>query len=190
MLTKLPFLLLCVFLLACSSRSRTLSLPLPKTSAAGMKTPKLILPEEADEGMKTAASAFHAYANSDEFYDYVRGHVKGLEAGNENDLEVAITKYRSCLSTHEPITIVLKKYSLKNRSKVLGGWRKTYLAQNLFKELNPIERAAHWVHELTHACGFTHFENDIAAYPAIKRSWPYQVGNAFRDFLREKTSGP
>jgi hypothetical protein len=173
-----------VFVSACATRE--VKVPLPVKPLSGLKTPKLILPKDADPDMRSAERVFHAYANSDEFYQYVRKTVTELEAGNENDVERAITKYRSCLGSHAPVSIVYKNYSLKNANRVIGGWRDSYIAQNRYKELNAIDRAAHWVHELTHACGFTHIDNDIVIHPSIQRSWPYQVGNAFRDFIQDK----
>jgi hypothetical protein len=178
----ISFLLFILF--SCSSH--TIIIPPPKNQEAGMKTPTLILPDDSDKTMIAAATVFSQYANSDEFYAYVKKEVQGLEGGNETNVDVAIHKFRTCLAEREPIKIVWKKYSSKNVGRVIGGWRKTYLAQNPFKELNVIDRASHWIHEISHACGFTHVENDIMKYPVIKRSWPYQVGFKFHDFLETK----
>lgn len=161
-------------------------IPPPKSVSHDWKTPTLILPENADQDMLLAAKIFGEYANSDEFYSFLKKTVSSLDGGNESDLDTAIRNYRRCLNVHAPIEIVLKRYSLKNRSIVIGGWRKTYLAQNDFKKLDPVERASHWIHEISHACGFTHVENDIKAYPIIKQSWPYVVGRTFKEFLLEK----
>jgi hypothetical protein len=112
--------------------------------------------------------------------------VTKLEGGNENNLQLAISKYRGCLQSHGPVPIVYQDYPGMERTRVIGGWRKNVMAQNRYKELNAIDRAAHWVHELTHACGFTHYENDIVLHPIIKKSWSYQVGNAFKSFIEAK----
>ena len=133
--------------------------------------------------MKTAARAFTAYANSDAFYSYVKKNVKDLEAGNVNDVDEAIKIYRSCLDTLPPVRIELQTYTLKKHARTIGGWSKTFLAQNIDKELSPIDRAAHYVHELSHACGLTHFDNDIVAHSSIRASFPYQIGEAFKEFL-------
>lgn len=173
-------------LLLSSCATHEVRIPLPPATVSALRTPRLILPRNADGDMVSAEKVFHAYANSDEFYVYVRRTVKTLAGGNETNVEAAITRYRSCLSTHAPVPIVFKNYSGRSSTRVIGGWRKNYLAQNRLKEMNAIDRAAHWVHELTHACGFTHVDNDIVLRPEIKKSFPYQIGNAFRDFVEAK----
>lgn len=181
---KLFFVYCTLQLIACSSHP--LKIRPPANQHPGMRTPTLLLPEDADEHMVEAAKVFGQYANSDEFYAYLRKNVTDLEGGNETNVDSAIEKFRSCLDQRDSIKIVWTKYSNQNIGKVIGGWRDTYLAQNPFKELDVIERASHWIHEISHGCGFTHIDNDINAYPIIKRSWPYQVGSSFEEFLGEK----
>jgi hypothetical protein len=165
----------------------------PATSGTALtvyKTPTLNLPKGSSHAMVEAARYFAQYANSEAFYEYVKETVpEKLEGGNYTDRDTAIKDYRECLNTHGAIDIVWKKYAIIYRKTVIGGWDGKSIKQNSYFNLTPIERAGHWYHEITHACKFTHVSNNITRYPIIRKSWPYQGGYAFEDFL-SKTLNP
>jgi hypothetical protein len=175
-----------ITLLLLISCSTPIIIKAPEHPENGLKTPTLLLPSEADKTLKEAARVFQEYGNSDEFYRYLRKNVDDLEGGNETNIDAAIMKFRKCLNERAEIRIEFVNYSPEYRGRVIGGWRNDHLAQNKFKELDVIERAGHWIHEISHACGFTHVDNDIMIYPIIRRSFPYQVGYKFESFLNTR----
>lgn len=170
---------------ATASPSASATLPSVAVTVIKRKTPALNLPD-ANKKTLTAAEYFRTYANNDEFYAYLRGYTSTLEGGNESNLETAITKFRECLDTHEPITITWKNYSILYRKTVQGGWNGQVINMNAYIPMDDIETAGFWIHEIGHACGFTHISNSLKLYPIIRKSFPYQAGYAFEDFITEK----
>lgn len=155
----------------------------------GFTAPTIMLPSRASSEMQKALQLFTEYANSDEFYTYVRNKVpRELKGGNETDRDMAILKTRVCLSKLGPVNVTWKNYGVwpLYKSAAIGGWDGIGINQNPRITLTHIERAGHWYHELLHACKFTHVSNNIKLYPIIRNSWPYQGGYAFEDFLEEK----
>lgn len=162
-------------------------------SAKKWRMPEIILPIDADSSMREALKLVNQFANSDDFYQYLNRKMIRLSGGNETNIELSIKKFRNCLHNSSPISVYWKDYSKVDQNQVIGGWNGYRMNQNKFHRLNPIERAGHWIHEISHACGFTHevhgqLVNDIEKYPIIRNSFPYQVGYAFEDFLSEKSS--
>lgn len=154
------------------------------------KVPALSIPENSNATVKEALALFHEHSQSEEFYSYVRKTVKTLAGGNETDVERAIQKTRECFNRLGPIQIKWRNYGVwpVYKSAAIGGWSyaEQVIYQNPRKLLNSIERAGHWYHELTHACKFSHISNNINTHPIIRKSWPYQSGYAFEDYVIEK----
>jgi hypothetical protein len=156
----------------------------PTTSTEVWKTPTLVLPLNPSKSMQEARELVREHANTDGFYGYVRSKVKHLAGGDETNVEQAIARFRTCLNNLGEIPVVWGTYMPFSRA--IGGWDGTHIRQNARLSMTSVERAGHWVHELTHACDFNHLSNDIVKYPIIKESWPYQAGYAFEDYLTEK----
>lgn len=150
------------------------------------KTPTLLLPSNPSIAMLSAVSMIAEYGNSDEFYEYVRLNVKTLAGGNETDINVAIAKFRNCLDKGETISITW--YSYRPFSNVIGGWSGYSIVQNPKMNMTSIERAGHWLHEISHYCNFSHVSNNISTHPIIKQSFSYQAGYKFESFLNIKHS--
>jgi hypothetical protein len=114
--------------------------------------------------------------------------VKELKGGNETSVEKAITKTRECFNKLGPVQIVWHKYGIAPfyKSAAIGGWDGEAINQNPKKILTSVERAGHWYHELTHACGLSHVSNNISTHPIIRQSWPYQAGYKFEDYVTFK----
>ncbi len=167
---------------------------LPPSVPVSLKTPELLLPKYPSQSMQDAAKYFKEYANSDEFYEYVKRNVPAkLAGGNYTDRDKAIADMRKCLATRKPIPIRWATYGVwpTYSSAAIGGWDGISINQNAKKSLTSLERAGHWYHEITHVCNFTHevngvSRNSINSYPIILKSWPYNGGYAFEDFLIEK----
>jgi hypothetical protein len=178
-----------IIFLSCSHiRQSEVKIYLPaKGELKGMKTPEFILPDPPNDGMKEVVLVFQAYANTDEFYTFARPKLTTLAGGNSENPDQAIKEFRHCLNTRKSVRIKWGEYSGEYRTRVYGGWTGNYLSQNPHVSLNPIKLAGHWMHEITHACGFTHVDNDILKFPIIKESFPYQIGDLFEDYLWKKT---
>jgi hypothetical protein len=132
--------------------------------------------------MIQALADFSTYANSDEFYATLK--IDKLAGGNTTDVEKSVKAFRECLDRGEKIDVVWKRYA--PFSSALGGWSGYVINQNPKKTLSAVERSAHWLHEVSHYCGFTHIDNSIAKYPVIEQSFPYQIGYKFEAFLKTK----
>lgn len=149
-----------------------------------VRTPKLVLPSNSGKTFQEAAAIFAAEANADDLYAYIRANVHELDGGNEKNVEAAIGKTRVCLNEADSVRIEWGWYV--PGSQAYGGWNGVAIKQNSHMSMNAIERAGHWFHEVMHKCGFTHIENDIGRYPIIRKSWPYQAGYAFEDYVTMK----
>jgi hypothetical protein len=136
--------------------------------------------------MREAALLFTQYANDDDFYTYVRANVRSLEGGNETDVEAAIEGTRKCFDRADSVPVVWGTYM--PGSNAIGGWHLGKIKQNSRIGMSAVERAGHWVHELTHKCGYSHIHNNITLYPIIRKSWPYQLGYKFEDYVTMKQS--
>lgn len=150
------------------------------------KTPAISLPTSSSKAMLEASQYIDQHGNTDEFYNYVRANAKKLEGGNETSLENGILKLRECFDKGETVKISWGWYL--PGSAAIGGWNGIEIKQNSKKNLTSIERAAHWMHEISHKCGFSHVSNNISRYPIIANSWPYQVGELFEQYLKIKTA--
>lgn len=155
---------------------------------SAMRVPQLAIPSDSGPAFREALAIFNEFAQSDDFYVYVRAKVKTLSGGNETNVERAITKTRECFSNLGKIDVRWRKYGIPPfyKSRAIGGWDNVQINQNPKMVLTSIERAGHWYHELTHACGFSHIDNDIVRSPIIRNSWPYQAGYKFEDYVTER----
>lgn len=150
--------------------------------------PTLTFKGAQDTTTLEALKLFNAYAQDEELYAYIKQTVKAMDGGNETDVNRAIEKTRDCFTTLPSVPVVWRRYGLPPfyMSSAIGGWDGVKINQNPKKILDKVERAGHWFHELTHACGFTHISNNIKTHPIIRESWPYQAGYAFEDFVTTK----
>ena len=150
--------------------------------------PEIVLPQKSSSEMAKASELYKKYGNTQEFYNYLLANIKPLQGGNYTDVNEAIKDFRHCLSTRGNIPVVWHNYGVwpLYKSAAIGGWVGTAMWQNPKKDLDAIERAGHWYHETSHACGFSHVSNDISKMPIIKLSWPYQAGYLFISFLKTK----
>jgi hypothetical protein len=154
-----------------------------------LKTPKINLPSKPSQAMIKATEYFAQYANSDEFYDYFKANARPLRGGNRTDLAVTIMEYRKCLDTRPEINIVWGRYAPWSRA--IGGYADGVVYQNPKTVMTAKERAAHFLHELSHWCGMTHevngkLENNPSRFPILLDSFPYQGGEHFEKFLGAK----
>ena len=164
---------------ACST-PRTFKIPMPRNPGTVHKVPELKLPSDAHESYFATAQILYQYGNNDEFYSYAKSHMHKLSAGNAENVDLAIREFRSCLEKMKPVPIVWED----REGHVIGAWKNQKMVQNKRLELDPIQRSGHWLHELSHGCGFTHDENDLKFHPEIKNSFPYQIGDQFESYLR------
>lgn len=209
-------LVFCAFLVACATqvtKTPDQTLPSEDTTTSGntpaqpdstppvivvptpkqYKTPTLVIPATSSSAMKKASEYFAQFGNSQEFFDFFTAKSGPLAGGNVLDKSVAVEEFRKCMDGLGRVEVYFKSYSVFYRRSVIGGWDGTAIRQNPAYSLTAEERAGHWLHELSHGCGFTHevngrLENDPIAYPILNKSFPYQVGDQFIEFLKVKTA--
>jgi hypothetical protein len=198
----MKYLFLCLLVVGCAIRyvempSEPTTIPAPKETPVENDTPDiggtvkkwktitLNLPDQSSQAMIKANEYFKQYSNSDEFFEMLESlWPDKLNGGNYSSLKQAIKDHRSCLDKGGNIDIYWYNYG--RWSNALGGFDGEGIAQNSRIDMYDYERAAHWQHEVSHYCGFSHISNNIRTYPIIEESYPYVVGYAFEKFLQVK----
>lgn len=161
----------------------------PKPDVSTSLAPKLILPENAPMAMIRGKELFNKYLTHEDLYLFVRSKVPStLSGGNETSRDNALKRTIECFKNLPDIRVRFKNYGVwpLYKSNAIGGWDGVQINQNPRHPMTPEETAGHWAHELTHACNFTHIDNNINRFPIIRNSWPYQFGYAVEDFISEK----
>lgn len=146
-------------------------------------TPKYVLGKGATAEYLEAVDLVNAYANTDEFWDYVESQRTGEKnyfAHTTLSVKEAIAQFRSELAKGE--TIQVEFFTPWYKSAQIGAWDGTRILENTQKHYTSIKRAGHLLHETSHKYGFVHSGN----YPDKndnQNSFPYVVGYALEEFV-------
>jgi hypothetical protein len=147
-------------------------------------TPNYSLPSDAPEDFKQALELIKAYANSDEFYDYVLTKRKYFSHVDGKSVKQCVQEFRDQLDKGDRLEVVLYHQYF---SKALGGlWADGKIHENTKFKMTPNERAGHWLHETSHKYGWSHLGNYVTKFDN-ENSFPYAIGYDFEDFLETKS---
>lgn len=122
-------------------------------------------------------------ANTNEFEKFVLSKNRVKFSHTNVPVGEAIKLFRSQLTECRSIAVYF--YSEKNT--FYGGWSasKNRMSQNAYYKMDSIKRAGHLLHEVSHVYNWKHQGNNVNKNNN-KNSFPYAIGNDFREFLTKR----
>lgn len=192
----MKFVLLLLLLVGCATQAPRqlppetqvprVEIPVPPVVEAPRlrNTPAYTLPAQASEDFKQAVELIKAYANSDEFYEYVLSKRTYFSHVGTKTAKQCVQEFRDQLDQGDTVEIVLYRNIF---SKAIGGlWADGKIHENTKYRMTPNERAGHLLHETSHKYGWVHQGNYVTDFDN-ENSFPYAMGYDFEDFLETKT---
>lgn len=134
------------------------------------------------ESYVKALGYIEKHANTDEFEKYFLKKRTRLSHVDGKSPEMAIKTFREQLALEDEILI---SFYWNPVSKGLGAWDKGFIKQNTKYKLKPYELSGHLLHETSHKYGWKHLGNYKDKNDNLN-SFPYAVGDEFKNYLVEK----